>query len=122
MKSFYQSSHWFWVISRIVIVLMFTISMFQIMSEGGPRHSDELVANGVSMLGAVLLAILAIIELSRGSKPGWLRISGGVFMCLSGLGLLVLMMSGAVHGGLNVLLMLVAMWFLLAGVRDFVMR
>ncbi len=122
MKSFYQSSHWFWVISRIVFVLMFIISMAQIMSDGPLRRGDEVLVNGVCMIGSVVLAILAVIEIARGTKPTWLRIIGGVFMVLFGLGLCVLMASGVVRGGLVLLLLLFIVWFLLAGVRDFVVR
>ncbi len=122
MKSFYQSTHWFWVTSRIVIVLMFIISMVQIGSDGLLRGQDALLVNGVSMVGTIVLAILAIIEIARGTKPTWLRIIGGLFMVLFGLGLCVLMASGMVRGGLVLLLFLFIVWFLLAGVRDFVVR
>ncbi len=122
MRSFYQSTHWFWVISRIVFVLMFIISMAQIMSDGPLRRGDEVLVNGVCMIGSVVLAILAVIEIARGKKPVWLRIIGGVFMVLFGLGLCVLMASGMVRGGLVLLLFLFIVWFLLAGVRDFVVR
>ena len=122
MRAFYQGSHWFWVISRIVIVLMFVISMVQIMSDGPLRRGDEVLVNGMCMVGSAVLAILAIIEIARGKKPTWLRIVGGVFMVLFGLGLCVLMATGVVRGGLVPLLFLFIVWFLLAGVRDFVVR
>jgi len=122
MKSFYKSTHWFWVISRILIVLMFIISMVQIGSDGLLRGQDALLVNGVSMVGTIVLATLAIIEIARGTKPTWLRIIGGLFMVLFGLGLCVLLASGMVRGGLVLLLFLFIVWFLLAGVRDFVVR
>lgn len=122
MKSFYQSSHWFWVISRVVIVLMFIISMVQIMNEGGPRHLGELVANTTAFFGSLMLAVLAVMELVRTPKPTWLRIAGGVFMVLFGLGLCVVFAMGMVRGGLGFLLLLFVIWFVLAGVRDFVVR
>lgn len=122
MKSFYQSTHWFWVISRIVIVLMFIISMVQIGSDGLLRGQDAFLVNGVSLIGTIVLAILAIIEIARGTKPTWLRIAGGVFMVLFGLGLCVLFAMGMVRGGLAFLLLLFIIWFVLAGVRDFVVH
>ena len=122
MRSFYQNSHWFWVISRIIIVHMFIISMVQIMSDGPLRRGDEVLVNAACMLGSLVLATLAIIEIARGKKPTWLRIVGGVFMVLFGLGLCVLMATGVVRGGLVPLLFLFIVWFLLAGVRDFVVR
>jgi len=105
-----------------VIVLMFVISMVQIMSDGPLRRGDEVLVNGMCMIGSAVLAILAIIEIARGKKPTWLRIVGGVFMVLFGLGLCVLMATGVVRGGLVPLLFLFIVWFLLAGVRDFVVR
>lgn len=122
MHTFYQSSHWFWVISRIVIVFLFIISMVQIGSDGLLRGQDALLVNGVSMIGTLALAALAIIEIARGKKPAWLRIIAGVFMVLFGLGLCVLMASGVVRGGLVTLLFLFIIWFLLTGVRDFVVH
>lgn len=122
MKSFYQSSHWFWVISRIVFVLMFIISMAQILSEEPLRHGDEILINIVCMIGTLVLTVLAVIEIARGTKPTWLRIIGGVFMVLFGLGLCVLLAIGMVRGGLAFLLFLFIVWFLLAGLRDFVVR
>lgn len=122
MKFFYQSSHWFWVISRIVVVLIFVISMVQIGGDDLMRGKDVSLVNGVSMVGITVLAVLAIIEIARGKKPTWLRILGGVFMVLFGLGLCVLMATGMVRGGLAFLLLVFIVWFTLAGVRDFVVR
>ncbi len=122
MKSFYQSSHWFWVISRILFVLMFLVAVVQILSEGHLRRADEVLANGACLVGTIVLSILAIIELARGKKPGWLRITGGVFMLLFGLALLVLFAIGPVTPGLRGLLFLLSIWFLLAGLRDFIVR
>lgn len=122
MKSFYQRSYWFWVISRVVIVLMFIISMVQIGKVGLMRGQDVSLVNGVCMVGCTAQAILAIIEISRGKKPTWLRLIGGVFMVLFGLGLCVVFAMGMVRGGLGFLLLLFVIWFVLAGVRDFVVR
>lgn len=122
LRTFYQRSHWFWVISRIVVVLLFIISLVQILGEGDLRHSDEVLINGICLFGALVLGILAVIELSRGSKPAWLRISGGVFLVLFSLGLLVLFAIGPVKGGLSGVLLIVAIWFLLLGLRDLVVR
>lgn len=122
MRSFYQSSHWFWVISRIGIVLMFVVSMVQIGNDGLMRGQDVSLVNGVSVLGITVLAVLATIEIARGKKPTWLRIIGGVFLVLFGLGLCIPLALGMVPGGLALLLLLFIIWFLLAGVRDFLVR
>ena len=122
LRSFYKSTHWFWVISRIVIVLMFVISMMQIMSDGPLRQGDVVLVNGVCLMGTLVLAILAVIEIAKGTKPMWLRILGGVFMVLFGLGLFAVLAMGMVRGGLQLLLLLFIAWFLLMGVRDFVVR
>ena len=122
MKSFYQSTHWFWVISRIVIVLMFILSMVQIGKDGLMRGQDVSLVNGVCMVGCTAQAILAIIEIMRGKKPTWLRIAGAVFMVLFALGLCIVFAMGMVRGGLAFLLLLFIAWFVLAGVRDFVVR
>lgn len=122
MRAFYESTHWFWVISRIIFVLMFIISIMQILNDGSLRHGDELLVNALCMLGTLMLVALAIIELARGNKPTWLRITGGVFLALFSLGLCALLFSGLVHGGLTLLLMLFIAWFLLASIRDFVVR
>lgn len=122
MRTFYTSSHWFWVISRILFVLMFGISIAQIMGEEPLRGGEEVFVNGVCVVGALVLAVLVIIELARGAKPAWLRIAGGTFLVLCGLGLLVVLAMGMVSGGLVLLLLLFIAWFLLAGIRDFVVH
>lgn len=122
MRTFYTSSHWFWVISRILFVLMFGISIAQIMAEEPLRGGEEVFVNGVCVVGALVLAVLVIIELARGAKPAWLRIAGGTFLVLCGLGLLVVLAMGMVSGGLVLLLLLFIAWFLLAGIRDFVVH
>lgn len=126
MKSFYQRTERFWVISRIVIVLMF---MMQIISEGPLRLGRVVMVNEVCMVGTIMLAILAVVEVARGKKPAWLRICAGVFTSLAGLGLLVIMLAGLEHGLVstfhlcaNVLMVLVAIWFMLVGLRDFLVR
>ncbi len=122
MRTFYTSSHWFWVISRILFVLMFGISIAQIMGEEPLRGGEEVFVNGVCVVGALVLAVLVIIELARGAKPAWLRIAGGTFLVFCGLGLLVVLAMGMVSGGLVLLLLLFIAWFLLAGIRDFVVH
>lgn len=122
MRTFYTSSHWFWVISRILFVLMFGISIAQIMGEEPLRGGEEVFVNGVCVVGALVLAVLVIIELARGAKPAWLRIAGGTFLVLCGLGLLVVLAMGMVSGGLVLLLLFFIAWFLLAGIRDFVVH
>ena len=127
LRSFYKSTHWLWVISRIVVVLMF-IYMFLLMGKGRSRQ-EELLTKGVWLLGTVLMAVLAIIDLARLQMPRWSRISAGVFMCLCSLWPVLIVMAGLQHGlgsqrhlVFNVVMMIVALWFLLGGVRDFVMR
>ncbi len=41
MRAFYESTHWFWLISRIIFVQMFITSITQILNDGPFRHGDE---------------------------------------------------------------------------------
>ncbi len=121
MRSFYAGSHWFWVLSRIGFVLMFGISMVQILGDGPLRDPDVVLVNAFSMLGTVVLAVLAGFALARARKPIPLRMAGGVFLVLFGIGLAVVLGLGLVPmGGLRFLLALLITWFLLAGLRDLI--
>jgi hypothetical protein len=122
LRTFFQRSYWFWVISRIAVVLLFVISMVQIMGEGDLRHPDEVLVNAMCLVGALVQGILAVIELARGTKPAVLRISGGLFLVLFSVGLLVLFAIGPVKDGLAGVLLIVAIWFLLLGLRDLLVR
>jgi hypothetical protein len=105
----------------MIIVLMFVISMVQILSEGPLRRSDEVLVNGLCLVGVLVLAVLAGYELARARKPVLLRIVGGIFLLLFAIGLAVVLGMGMVPtGGLRFLLALVILWFGLAGVRDLV--
>lgn len=123
MRAFYAASHWFWVISRIIIVLLFVISLVQILGEGPLRRADEVLVNGLCLVGALVLAVLAGYELARGRKPTVLRIVAGIFLLLCAIGLAVVLAMGMVPtGGLRFLLALVILWFTLAGLRDLVVH
>ena len=87
MRSFYAGSHWFWVVSRILCVLMFAIAIAQVLGDRSLRDELDVPVNGTIILGTLVLAALAIIESARGTKPAWLRIIGGSFLMLFGLGL-----------------------------------
>lgn len=120
MRTFYASSHWFWAISRILFVLLFVISIAQL-GEAGLRGAHARLVNTVMAMGTLAIAALAILEMARSKKPTWLRIIGGVFMSLLGLGLLSLFFFANVRSGLEIVLALFVLWILLAGLRDFVM-
>ena len=122
LRSFYKSTHWFWVISRIIIALTFIVSMVQIMGMGGMRYGYEVAVNCISLIGVLMLVLLAIKEIGRQPKPTWMRISAGVFLLLFGAGLLVLLAIGPVTPGLRPFLFVLTLWFLLLGLRDFVVR
>lgn len=121
LRSFYKQSHWFWAISRLLMVLLFVVSIVQIIAEGDTR-GYAVPVNALCVVGALLLGILGVIELLRGTKPVWLRVPAGIFMLLFGVGLLALFFIGPVTGGLQGLLILIAVWFLLLGLRDLVMK
>ncbi|MBS1582590.1 MAG: hypothetical protein JST66_10360 [Bacteroidetes bacterium] len=121
MRTFYAGSHWFWVISRILFVALFVISIAQLGAEGGLRGADARLVNTVIAVGTLVIAVLAILEMARAKKPVWLRIIGGVFMSLLGLGLLSLFFFAQVRSGLEIVLALFVLWILLAGLRNLIM-
>lgn len=121
MRTFYAGSHWFWVISRVLFATLFVISIAQLGAEGGLRGADARLVNTAIAIGTLVIAVLAILEMARAKKPVWLRISGGVFMSLLGLGLLSLFFFAQVRSGLEIVLALFVLWILLAGLRDLIM-
>jgi hypothetical protein len=75
--------------------------------------------NGLCLVGASVLAILAGYELAHTRKPTFLRIIAGIFLLLFAIGLAVVLAMGMVPtSSLRVLLAVVILWFGLAGLRD----
>jgi hypothetical protein len=122
MRTFYARSYWFWVISRILFVLLFVISIAQIASTAGPSGAEILLANTAMGIGTLVIGTLAILEMARSKKPTWLRLIGGIFMSLFALALIGVLLFANVKNGLHLVLFLFILWTALAGLRDLTVR
>jgi len=120
LRSFYQSTYYFWLTSRIIFILLFLISFFSIISEGNLKK-PEILFNGAIAIYIVLLTVIAYNEISKSQSSAVLKIIVGLFSILFGLfliGMLLFYQGATSSGGLKILGLTLGFWFFTLGVKD----
>ena len=91
LKSFFQSSYWFWVIIKMIIIVLLLVSAVGLLSEGGLRPT-ELLVNWVAVIEALLLLVSLFHDFGSARLP-WLKIIVGFIMFAGGVALLVTLLG-----------------------------
>ncbi len=101
MRSFYRSTHYFWVVFRVIMIVAYCISAMSVLNEHGRLHSYEMLVNIVIFFYAVGLIILSVQEIAKKPQNIILRRIVGVFSILLALTIaVVIVMFNGRHGGL----------------------
>jgi len=119
IRDFYLKSYWFWVISKIILVVLLLISTLSLLGLGDLR-TEELWTNLIGLFEAVLLGIILIQEFLIKSKPKFLRTIAGIILILFGIGLLVALIyvSEGSRSNFYILGYPFAIWMILTGIFD----
>ena len=118
MKTFYKQTYWFWVISKIIFILLLLISCLSILSAGKLR-TPEFAVNFAGLLEAILLGITLVHDFSK-SNFKYLKIITGSVLIVFGIGLFLVLITAS-KGTLNDASFLgypFLIWMILIGIFD----
>jgi uncharacterized membrane protein len=119
MKDFFRQSYWFWVISKVIFVVMLFISVLSILG-AGQLGAEETAINLLALVEALLLTVTLFGDFSATAKFGILKIITGVLLIVFGIGLLVVLLTVG-KGSQSSVYMLgfpFAAWMVLMGLFD----
>jgi hypothetical protein len=119
MKTIFIQSYWFWVISKIILIILLLISTLSILGAGRLR-AEEFALNLLGLIEAILLIITLFQDFSSNSNLNILKIITGILLTLFGIGLFIVLLTIS-KGGQSDLYFLgfpFAIWMILIGVFD----
>lgn len=119
MKNMFTNSYWFWVISKLLLIVLLLVSTISML--GLERlKTDELLMNLLGLIVAILLIITLFNDFSSTSKFGIVKMIAGGLLFLLGIGLFVLLftVSEGSRSNLYFLGFPFAIWMILIGIFD----
>lgn len=120
LNTFFSNSHYFWVVSRIILILLGTVSLIGIALEGRLDLVEWLV-NVLFSFYVLFMFINAIKELQGIKKRNYLNTTTGIFSILIGIAItVVIFFIGSNKSGLNDLVAVCfSLWMIGLGIFDF---
>ena len=120
LNTFFSNSHYFWVVSRIILILLGTVSLIGIALEGRLDLVEWLV-NMLFSLYVLFMFINAIKELRGIKKRNYLNTTTGIFSILIGIAItIVIFFIGSNKSGLNDFVAICfSLWMIGMGIFDF---
>lgn len=94
---FFQSTYWFWFVSRIILSLMLIIGSMNMLSLKGLRDY-ELIANYSTLILGFLLIFLCFQHVLDQLNWRWFRTLLGILVAIGGISLIVLLQTFSLGG------------------------
>lgn len=118
MKKIYQETYWFWIVSKLILMLLLLISTLSILSAGKLRTA-ELTVNFIGLLEAILLGITFAHDFTK-TNLKYLKIVTGIVLILAGIALFIVLMtvSKGSRSDFYFLGYPLAIWMILIGLFD----
>ena len=122
MKRFYETSYYLWVIARIIMILIYAISVFRDLKNYISLSIPEMAAFYISTLYLVCMCILIFHEVNKSDLPFLTRsLTGGLSLLLA-LFSLFFSFTGSIILGMTdlswLLFLLSGMWFVMFAFFD----
>jgi hypothetical protein len=123
MMNFFKSTYYFWVVSKIIFILLGTISVLQILTNERLAKTEFLI-NIFFLFYISLMAITSIKELRGIQSKSILNIIVGSLSLLTGLALMItFILLGNERLQVDIILaLLFSLWIMLIGLSDLFKR
>ena len=116
LRLFFQKTHYFWVSTRFIFIILFLWTAVEIMDY---ENSEDLVISGVILLYTLFILDLAIRDLLKKPSSIWIKKFVGGFSIFYGLLLAFLMLQTSSEGLFdNISFILLALWPILYGIWE----
>ena len=121
MKNLYKNSYWFWIISKIILIILLLLSTLSLLANGGLRI-NEILVNLLGFIEAILLIITLRYDFLSDLKSNYLKEIGGIILIIFGIVLFVVLLFFVPKGSRNNFFELgypFSLWMILVGIFDF---
>ena len=88
VRHIFTQSYWFWVISKIILILILLTGTISILGLGKLR-SEEIIINTFGLVEAILLLITLVADFSASLRFKGIKVLTGVVLIVFGLGLII---------------------------------
>ena len=123
MKSFFNTTYYFWVVWRAVLILLGMISLISIIAIGDLTNLEVLV-NFSFFVYLILLCIIFIREVRKAEQNRVIKIIAGIYSILAGAGIITALSLVGSHKGpaMGFVGVIFSIWLLLLGIFDLIIQ
>lgn len=118
LKTFYQKTYYFWVITRLLYIIIFTIAILNLPNENNLPKIFVKLLFGIYVLSIIFLSIL---EFLKKNQPKLIRQFVGIISILFGIFLNYLLIF-EFNQNFVILAFLVTFWIILYGIWEIVKK
>ena len=119
MRSFFNTTYYFWVVWRAILIILGMISLISIISIGDLTNLEVLV-NFSFFIYLILLSIIFIREVRKAEQNRVIKIVAGIYSILAGVGIIAALSLVGNHKSpaMGFVGMIFSIWLFLLGVFD----
>jgi len=119
MRSFFNTTYYFWVVWRAVLIVLGMISLISIISIGDLTSLEKLV-NFSFFIYLILLTIIFVKEVRKAEQNRVIKIIAGIYSILAGIGIITALsyVGSNKSPAMGFVGMIFSIWLLLLGVFD----
>lgn len=117
VNKFYKSTKYFWILSRIVLIILFSVAILNRISE---THISDLIVSALFLIIFFLMITITIIGLLKKNPHYLLRFVVGAFFVLFGFLSSYLLTLGKTDYAIHIKIgfQLVPLWIILYGIYE----
>jgi hypothetical protein len=123
MRSFFNTTYYFWVVWRAILIVLGMISLISIISIGDLKNI-EVIVNFSFFIYLILLSIIFVKEVQKAEQNRVIKIVAGIYSILFAIGLFttIAMIGNNKSPALGFVGMLFSIWSLLLGFFDIIIQ
>ena len=110
LKTFFRKTHYFWIISRVILIILFLLVVVNQKFESKPSFG---IVYGIIAVYVICMVYLSILEFTKKDAPKIIKIFTGGFSIFFGLVILYLLIFQ--FNGFVVLAFCVPIWLIIYG-------
>ena len=114
LNQFYQKTHYFWIVSRVFLIVLFAIAIF---NQINLKALSSLIVYGIFSLYIFCMTFIFFMEIIKKSVPKFCKIFTGITSIFFGLVLtyLILYVGGNKYGLGVIGFLIIPVWIILFG-------
>ena len=122
MRSFFNTTYYFWVVWRAILIVLGMISLVSIISMGR-LNNMELLVNFSFFIYLILLSIIFVREVRKTEQNRTIKLIAGVYSLIAGIGLAtsLFIVGNSKNPAMGFVGLVFSVWLIMIGIFDIVM-